>query len=320
MSKRNKKVIVEVPHRISGFFEIVDEINGIKIENPENIGSRGGGFCLSAVSKTEIKIKKLEKREDFKIEIYINGKRLDQQAETTYYIITYIKKYLKNPIKVKINHTFDLPVGCGYGASGSGALGTIFGLNYLLDLNLSYRERGKIAHIAEVVNKTGLGTVCGLLGRGLCMLKEPGYPCVVERINVPSDIIIICGSFGMIHTKSILSDPILNSKIKEAGQVALKKLIQNPNMKTFIKASIEFVENTNILNILRLEKSKELMENLNKLNITGASMNQLGRSIYAIGNKEEEKNIIEVFEAFKPDIRIYNLSINNNYPRILKIK
>ncbi|TFF98996.1 MAG: hypothetical protein EU540_07445, partial [Promethearchaeota archaeon] len=165
MSKRNKKVIVEVPHRISGFFEIVDEINGIKIENPEKIGSRGAGFCLSAVSKTEIKIKKLEKREDFEVEIYINGKRLDQQAETTFFIITYIKKYLKNPIKVKINHTFDLPVGCGYGASGSGALGTIFGLNYLLELNLSYRERGKIAHIAEVVNKTGLGTVCGLLGR-----------------------------------------------------------------------------------------------------------------------------------------------------------
>ncbi|TFG01490.1 MAG: hypothetical protein EU540_03585 [Promethearchaeota archaeon] len=112
----------------------------------------------------------------------------------------------------------------------------------------------------------------------------------------------------------------MNKKIKDSGRKALKKLIQNPNMKTFIKASIEFVENTNILNILRLEKSKELMENLNKLNITGASMNQLGRSIYAIGNKEEEKNIIEVFEAFKPDIRIYNLSINNNYPRILKIK
>ena len=320
MSKRNKKVIVEIPHRISGFFEIVDEISGIKIENPEKIGSRGAGFCLSAVGKTEIKIEKLEKRECNEIEIYINGKSFDQQAETTYFIIEYIKKYLKNPIKVKVNHTFDLPVGCGYGASGSGALGTIFGLNYLLNLNLSYRERGKIAHIAEVVNKTGLGTVCGQLGRGLCMLKEPGYPCVVDRINVPTDIVIICGSFGMIHTKSILSDPILNSKIKEAGRVALKKLIQDPSMKTFIKASIGFVENTNILDILRLEKSKELMYNLNKLNIIGASMNQLGRSVYAIGNIKEEKNIIEVFEAFKPDIKIFNLSINNNYPRILKIK
>jgi len=35
MSKRIKKVIVKVPHRISGFFEIVDKINGVKIKDPE---------------------------------------------------------------------------------------------------------------------------------------------------------------------------------------------------------------------------------------------------------------------------------------------
>jgi len=33
-----KKVIVKVPHRISGFFEIVDEINGIKIKNQKILG------------------------------------------------------------------------------------------------------------------------------------------------------------------------------------------------------------------------------------------------------------------------------------------
>lgn len=85
-----------------------------------------------------------------------------------------------------------------------------------------------------------------------------------------------------------------------------------------MKASISFVRDTNILEILKLEKSKELMCNLNKLDIIGASMNQLGRSIYAIGKKEDEKKMIEVFESFKPEIKIFNLSINNNYPRILK--
>ena len=52
MAVSKKKIIVEVPHRISGFFEIVDEINGVMIEDPQKIGSRGSGFCLSAVGKT----------------------------------------------------------------------------------------------------------------------------------------------------------------------------------------------------------------------------------------------------------------------------
>ena len=319
MNKEKEKVIVEVPHRISGFFEIVDEANGVKIKEYEKIGSRGAGFCLSAVGKTEISIEYKEKQENFESRIYINGEELNQKAETTNFIVNYVRKFINEPMKIEIKHNFDLPVGCGYGASGSGALGTIFGLNHALNLNLAYEERGRIAHIAEVINKTGLGTVCGILGRGLSMLLEPGYPCVYKRINAQSDIKIICGTFGMIPTKSVLSDPLLSAKIKESGRKAVKKLIQNPNMKTFIRASIEYVNETNILNILKLEKEKELMNNLNKLDILGASMNQLGRSVYAIGTMEQEKKIVEIFESYKPEIKIFNLSINNKYPKVYHV-
>ena len=320
MAVSKKKIIVEVPHRISGFFEIVDEINGIKIKDPEKIGSRGAGFCLSALGKTEITVESFKKCEDFEVEININGEKFDQKAETTYYIIEYIKNHLKTPIRIKINHTFDLPMGCGFGASGSGALGAIFGLNYLLNLKLSYYERGRIAHIAEVMNKTGLGTVCGQLGRGLCMLKKPGYPCVIERINIPAGVKIICGTFGMIHTKTILNSESLSTKIKIAGKKALQKLMADKSINTFTKVSIEFVKDTNILSILNLTNTKLLMEDLNKLDIIGASMNQLGRSVYAIGYEEKVKEMIEVFETYKPKIEVFDLSIDNSYPRILKIK
>ncbi|MFX0043291.1 MAG: hypothetical protein ACFE8L_10290, partial [Candidatus Hodarchaeota archaeon] len=219
MTLDSKEVIVEVPHRISAFFEIVDKINDKKIKNPEKIGSRGAGFNVSAVGRTKIIIEDMNESDEFELNIYINNKKVNQKAETTYYIYNYIKKiYLLKPIKFEIYHEFDLPVGCGYGASGSGALGAIYGLNQILKLNLSNIEKGRIAHIAEVVNRTGLGTVCGQLAGGLCMLKEPGYPCVFEHIVLPKDLIIITGSFGIIPTKSILTDPVLNLKIKMAGR------------------------------------------------------------------------------------------------------
>ena len=310
MTEEKKKIIVEVPHRISGFFEIVDTVNGIKIENPVKIGSRGAGFNVSTLGTTEINILDFEKkRENSDVEIFINNKRYDHSAETTYYIVDYVKKLTKKPFNIRIHHSFKLPVGCGYGASGSGALGTIFGLDYLLDLKLSYHEKGKIAHIAEVENKTGLGTICGQLSGGLCMLKEPGYPCISERIKIPKNIQIVCGTFGSIHTKSILTNPILNLRIKKEGKRALNRLLQDPNIKTFIRESLTFVETTEILELLEMPKLKELIRSLNNLNIIGASMNQLGRSVYAICKEIKVKEVLDVFESYTPNIKISMTSI-----------
>jgi len=313
MVSTTNKIIVEVPHRISGFFEIVDKVNGIPIKNPEKIGSRGAGFNVSGVGKTVISCKKLEKEEESKCSIYINEDKLDNKAETTYFIYEYISKLIDYPINIKIEHFFDLPVGCGYGASGSGALGTIFGLNKLLNLNLTNLESGKIAHIAEIVNKTGLGTVCGQLGRGLCVLKEPGYPCNHERLKSPNDLLVISGSFGAIQTKSILSDENLSSSIKKAGKIALNKLLLEPNYKNFIKASYEFVDKTQIMNALNLERVSNLINDLMKLGIIGASMNQLGRSVYAFCKKENENEVFEIYNTYKPDITIFKLKINNEH-------
>jgi pantoate kinase len=222
------------------------------------------------------------------------------------------------PFNLKIEHFFDLPVGCGYGASGSGALGTIFGLNDLLNLGLSNQEMGKIAHIAEVVNHTGLGTVCGQLNGGIGIVKEPGYPCVYQRIQAPPNIIILCSSFGMIHTKSILTDPMLSLKIKDAGKIALRNLLNSPTLKAFMNISLAFVKNTEILEILNLSDVKELIDDLNKLDIIGASMNQLGRSVYAICRKANEKKVLNVMESYKPEIETFSTSIHHKKSIMLK--
>ena len=139
-----------------------------------------------------------------------------------------------------------------------------------------------------------------------------------ESISFPKNLEIICGTFGMIHTKSILTDPLLNKEIKNAGRRALNKLNKNKNIKTFIKCSIQFVKDTNILNILNLSEIQELLESLNKLDILGASMNQLGRSVYAICQKSEINEVLEIFNSYKPEIQIFNLKISTKGPTILQ--
>jgi pantoate kinase len=296
----------------------VDVIDGKKIQDPVKIGSRGAGFNVGAFGKTVISYKRLERYEKSQCSIFINEEELNENAETSYYIYNFVKQYINYNVKVKIEHFFDLPVGCGYGASGSGALGTIFGLNILFNLNLSSFECGKIAHVAEVINKTGLGTVCGLLGGGLSILKEAGYPCKTELLNVPKNIIIICASLGKIQTKDILSDPKLITKIKEAGRIALQNINSNPNYKNFVKCSIDFVKKSNILELLKLNEIKEIMNELNTLNIIGASMNQLGQSVFIFCKEEKLKLINEVLDKFNFKFKRSVLRIYTNKPILIE--
>jgi len=315
-----KKVIVKVPHRISGFFEIVDEINGIKIKNPENIGSRGAGFNLNSFGTTEIHLKKLDDKLEPNYQIYINNEELNEKAETSNYILKYCLKDLEYSYDIQVFHNFDLPVGCGFGASGCGALGCIYGLNYLLNLRLSPFEKGKLAHIAEVVNRTGLGTVCGQLGGGLSILLEPGYPCSCKPVKVPDEVIVVCGSYGAIHTKSILNDPQLNKNIKVAGKKALISLIKEPNLQKFVKISHQFVLDSNILSILNLSEIRQLLRDVNKLDIIGASMNQLGRSVFIFCYKDSEKEVQEVLSSYKPHLKTFISSINESKSFSMKTK
>ena len=314
MKIEKPKVSVEVPHRLSGFFEIVDEINGKAIVDPVKIGSRGAGFNLNAFGITEIS--RLSGEDNNRI--FINGEELNEKAETTNFIVNHFKNYVKKPLNVEIRHKFDLPVGCGFGASGVGALGTIFGLSRLFKIDITDLEKIRIAHISEVINRTGLGTVCGQIRGGLCLLKEPGFPCSSETIKIPRNLKIVCGTFGMIHTKSILTDPIISNEIKKEGQLALQRLVKKPNIKQFISCSIQFVKNTKITRFLKLNHVETLMNDLNKLKITGASMNQLGRSVYAICNSKRLNDVLEIFETYKPKIKIFQTSIYEGKPILFK--
>ncbi|TFF98633.1 MAG: hypothetical protein EU547_00935 [Promethearchaeota archaeon] len=306
------KVTVKVPHRLTGFFEIVDTKRGQKISDPEHIGSRGAGISLSALGKTTLTSIESKSSSEPICEIYINDKRLNEKAETSYYIFEYFKKFIPKPVKIEIRHHFELPVGCGYGASGSGALGVSYGLNELFKLSFTTSECGKIAHISEVVNQTGLGTICGLLCSGLCVLTEPGYPCSYERIPVPKNIRVICTSFGKISTKSILSDDHFQLKIKKVGKLVLKKFIKNPNVYTFMELSHQFIEKTQLLDVLGLDETKRLIDSLNKENIIGASMNQLGRSVFAICKDKNFEGVLDIFKSYQTENNIFNLKVNEN--------
>ncbi|MEX2754409.1 MAG: hypothetical protein Q6365_003385 [Candidatus Sigynarchaeota archaeon] len=287
-----KRVAVGVPHRISGFFEIVDKGSARPknhtIDDLLSIGSRGGGPCLSEKGITTVEID--EKKTPGTITILINGVDYSSNARTTLSVLKWMDVDIAKEQSIIIRHDIPLLMGAGYGSSGSGALGTAIALNVMFDLGLSLDECGKYAHAAEVENKTGLGTVGGQIRGGCTISMVPGYPFTMASIIVPPKIKIACVTRGGLSTAKMLSDPQIRKSIIESGKVAMSSISRRFTIENFLRTAITFVNGTwmRFMEQLDLGAVKNLMSSINDdharrpVDVLGASMNQMGKSVYVI--------------------------------------
>jgi len=253
------------PSHITGFFEICES------EKPEHMGSRGCGFTLQAGTVTEVMVKDGED-----ISIQLNG--VERDAPTTEFVV----RELAANRSVEVHSKIDVPIGCGFGASGAGALSTALALNEALSLNLTYEQVAGVAHVAEVKNRTGLGDVIAQSYGGLVIRKESGAPGigVVDRIHV-SDVKIDYVVFGEIITKDILEDAGMRRRINEAGRSAMKKLLSKSTFSEFVRLSKKFAIETGLLSS-RAGDAIEAVESMGGV----ASMAMLGDAVFAVDGYE----------------------------------
>ena len=248
------------PSHITGFFEVVEN------SDPALMGSRGCGITLEGGCVTVVTPSQ-ENR------IFINGELSD--APTTAFVV---QEMALEPVEIR--SSFNIPLGCGFGASGAGALSTAYALNALFNKGLNKNEIGRVAHLAEVYNKTGLGDVIGQVEGGVVIRKSPGAPGngVTEKIPA-EDIEIGYVVLGSISTKSIIGDPKTLKVINKQGKLALKELLKHPKLDDFIKISKRFATDTGLISD-RARDAVEAVESDGGL----ASMAMLGNTVFAIGD------------------------------------
>nr|MDO8088993.1 hypothetical protein [Candidatus Sigynarchaeum springense] len=285
----SKRVAVGVPHRISGFFEIVDHKlpASFNLDDLLSIGSRGGGPCLSEKGLTTVEIDDKKKPG---ITILVNGEDYSSKAKTTLSVLKWMGVEVAKEHAITIRHDMPLLMGAGYGSSGSGALGTAIAVNVMFGLGLSLDECGKYAHGAEVENKTGLGTVGGQVRGGCTISMAPGYPFTMASIIIPPGIKIACATRGGLSTAKMLGDPPIRKNIIESGRVAMASISQRFTIEHFLRTAITFVNGTwmRFIEQLDLGAVKNLMVSINDdkarrpAAVLGASMNQMGKSVYVI--------------------------------------
>jgi pantoate kinase len=287
------------PAGISSFFQICDtRPNGKPIADLEKVGARGGGFGLTKGVFTEVEIKEAKTKN---VKVFINQKE-EPEANTTRTVADMILERIDRPYSVEVRHHIKVPIGAGFGTSAGGAVGTALALGNVLGLNLTYHEIGRIAHIAEVKCKTGLGTVSGIMHGGCILVLEPGAPnCgTVDRIPISSDYYIVSGVFAPRLTSEFLQLTKKRALINRIGQETLDRILAEPSLNNFMLSCKQFAMKTD----LATPQVKRLMAEAEEAGAVGAAQNMLGEAVHALVKKDKVKNVENVLERVLPKEKI----------------
>ena len=195
-------------------------------------GSEGAGFSIDRGVTTTASI--LDDRSSG-YQISINGMTA-VNAEVSQLVLQQYLKFFRRPYYIKIEHDVEIPIGFGLGSSGAAALSLSYALNEAAKVGLSAQEAAQIAHWAEIVCGTGLGTVIAEYVGGFETRTLAGAPGIgiIRKIELKGyKVIIFC--MGSISTKLVLRG---NSNIRNGWQDNPQHTV---SIKDFMTMSYEFV-------------------------------------------------------------------------------
>ncbi len=289
-----RKAQAWAPAGLSGFFvpRITNDLR--------TTGAAGGGVGIEEGVSVEVRVYESEQTI---IENYINGRPLESRLVG--YIVKRLlekKPSINPPYKIVVDQKISVPIGGGYGTSGASALAVSIALAKALRARVTLNDIATIAHEADIVNKTGLGTVVGILGccGGIVIVEEPGGPGVAKTnsIMLEDDLRILTLFYGARSKEAILSNAQGLKDISNIGSKALEKILEDPTPETFIEQCRWFAEATGLMT----PAVKEVVRELEKTRgVLGASMTMIGDAVFAIVEKEEAEEALKIAsQARKP--------------------
>jgi pantoate kinase len=294
-----------VPGHITGFFRIHD-----KAKNPLMCGSRGAGFSVEIGTLTTVSI---TENDFLEITTIYNNEKID--AQVTNMVIRRMVEDYERQFNVNVMHKSSLPSGAGFGASGAGALGAALAFGSLLDPKMDYNTAASYAHEAEIANHTGLGDVLAQTQGGFEIRIHPGGPGVGEILRIDhtdSQCVVLAGASGL-KTHDVLVNPVSRQRINSIGDQLVERIIDNPNMDTFISCSRKFTESIG----LATQRVLQAIHELDGSGFTQSSMVMLGDSVFCFCDDANSDSVINILRKHWDSAQVTTTSISDKGGRLV---
>ena len=222
------------PGHVTGFFSIRPHAD------PLHHGSLGAGFSLRAGVTTRVGIAAERVR--------LNGAVLSP-APVSEAVLRLFRQETGFDSPVTVEHETELPVGCGFGTSGAGALSLAYALNGLAGTPLAHDRAGALAHLAEIECGTGLGTVLGESHGGFKASLLPGAPGTgsVRTLPTPDGLTAVFVVLGPLATPAMLGNPSIREAVNREGEGFRLALLEKPGWDHFLELAVSFGQRTSLL-------------------------------------------------------------------------
>lgn len=277
------------PGHVTGFFSVHPH------SDPLRHGSRGAGFSIAHGTITTVTEASVDA-------VLMNGRVYDG-ATSRAVLRLFRERGLRGNWSVA--HETELPVGCGFGTSGAGALSLALALNERLPRPLPYLEAASISHLAELSANTGLGTVLGQTYGGFEVRTVPGAPGTGKVVNLPfEDWHAVFAVFGPIETPKLLGDADVKAAISREGEALRQKLLDDPGIPQFLELSFGFGRRAGLVS----SPLRTLQDKLADHGVT-APMLMFGEGLFTVVETPTFETTLELFQRLAPQARVFGSAL-----------
>lgn len=187
--------------------------------------------------------------------------------------------------RLSLEQQTGIPIGSGFGASAASAISGIFATAAAFKSKELKRKLACYAHLAEIQESTGVGTVSVTYkATGAGAIVRAGPPGVAKFVNVkvPSGMRLVTASLAPYDKKDALSSPRLSARINELGAQALENFQADPELDNLASTGEWFTERLG----LATPAVKKLVEVAKGSGAVHASQNMIGYAVHALVDED----------------------------------
>ena len=209
---------------------------------------------------------------------------------------------------LSLEQQMGVPVGYGFGASAAAAISAVYASASAAGLRLPKRELAYYAHIADIIEKTGLGTVSVTYdGTGAGAITRAGAPGVSKFLNVkvPDGTRIVTASLAPFTKSEALSRPGTVKRINELGDRALKTLEASPDLETLATEGERFSERLGLMT----PEVRDLAKLAKASGAAHVSQNMIGYAVHALTTEVKAERVAAALRGspHKPIVEVFEI-------------
>ncbi len=293
-------------------------MNTIRLRGPATSANVGPGYDIFAMAlKEPFDEMLLELTNDQKITIGFDGDDqnipLKVEDNTAGLAILELKKRYKPDLGLKVTITKHMTSGCGLGTTGASASSAIYGLNKLLNLNLTDNELVDLARMGEIASggSPHADNVAAAMLGGFILIKDY-HPIDVLKLRMPEfPVVLAVIKKSQRTTRGFITYEIGQDKLKEQMAHCSRVIhaIHTQDVEEFGRAiSVDHIAEP--VRSAVIENYKETKATVIAAGAYGSTVSGGGSSVITICSADMQDEIAAIME--------HGLKANANFVKIIK--